>query len=351
MTMTVSVTHILPLAQIRRARMLPGKGRVVARVGQKVNATDLVAESAAPGQHVLIDVRRALGLRRVDETHRRIERQVGEKVQKGDILAQTKGILPRVIRATSDGTIVAISRGQILIEMTGAVYELKAGISGTVTEVLPERGVIVEANGALIQGMWGNQAINAGLMISLAKTSDFELTRSNLDVTMRGGIVLAGTCRSVDALQAAAELPLRGLILGSMASDLMIQAEKMPYPIILLEGFGKMPINSSAFKLLTTNDKREISMNAGFDPIHGEKPEIVIPLPANGQTPKDTTELKPGQLVRITCHPYASMVGSLSRLLPGLTNMPNGQRIAAAEVRLEDNQMVLIPLVNLDVLE
>ena len=43
-------------------------------------------------------------------------------------------------------------------------------------------------------------------------------------------------------------MPLRGLLLGSMTADLQAVAEKMSYPIILIEGFGHLPLNSAAFK-------------------------------------------------------------------------------------------------------
>ena len=60
--MLAPVTHILPVTQIRRARRLPSNGRVQVRTNQKVNGTDIIAESHQEGKHVLINVRRALGL-------------------------------------------------------------------------------------------------------------------------------------------------------------------------------------------------------------------------------------------------------------------------------------------------
>ena len=65
--MQAPVTHILPLTYIRRPRLLPVPGRVLVHPGQKVNASDIVAEGHALGQHILIDVRRALGITRADE--------------------------------------------------------------------------------------------------------------------------------------------------------------------------------------------------------------------------------------------------------------------------------------------
>ena len=349
--MIAPVTHILPLAHIRRARMLPAKGRVTTRVGQSVNAIDIVAEADLVGKHILIDVRRILGLRRVDQAHRLIERKPGERVEQGDILAQTSGLLPKVIRAPEDAYIVAIQRGQILLEKPGQKFELQAGLTGTVSEVLPERGVVIEAHGSLIQGVWGNGRINIGLLNIPASDPLEELTRAHLDMTLRGTVVLGGHVSNPDALAAGEELPLRGLIVGSISADLIKTALGVSYPIIVMDGFGNIPMNQPAFTLLKTYEKRDLSLNAGWDPARGERPEIVIPLPALGQRPRDSAEFAIGKTVRALSMPFTAQTGTIVTIRPGLTRLPNGLRVSAADVRMENGQVVTIPLANLDVLE
>lgn len=346
-----SVTHILPLTTVRRTRSLPDSGRVLVHTGQKVNPTDVVAECPLPGKHMLLDVRRALGIQRASALQKAMERTVGEEVKKGDIIAQTGGLFSRVVRAPEDGVILAIQRGQVLLALPGDTYSLKAGINGTVTDVIPEIGVVIESSGALLQGVWGNDRIDAGLLLVAAKSPEEELTRSNLDITMRGSIVAGGHVTDADALHAAAELPLRGLILGSMTADLLPVARDMEYPIVLLEGFGRIPINPLAYKVLLGQVKRDVAVNAGWNPDRGETPEAFIPLPAEGEPIEAPSELKIGQTVKIIKPPHTSQVGELTAVRPGLTTLPNKMRVPTGEVRLETNETVIVPLVNLTIIQ
>lgn len=349
--MTAPVTHILPLTNVQRKRVLPSRGRVTVRVGQKVNAADVVAEALLPGQHLLFNIRRAFNVQRGDPVDKLIQVRVGNKVEKDDVIAEKGGLLPRSVRAPASGQVVAISNGQVLLETQIKTFQLKAGISGVVTDVMADMGVVIEASGALLQGVWGNGQINTGLLLLHAPNLDQDLTRANLDVSMRGAVVLAGHCSNADALQAAEEMPLRGLILASMTADLLPVALKMSYPIVLMEGFGKIALNSVAFRLLTTSERRDVCLNATFDPFNGVRPEAFIPLPSMGSTPQEVKEFQAGQTVRVQGAPFSGMIGKIGRLRPGLTTLSNGLRAACASVLLENNQQVIIPINNLEIID
>jgi hypothetical protein len=230
--------------------------------------------------------------------------------------------------------------------------QLRAGFNGNIVDLLPDRGVVIEAHGALVQGIWGNNRIDQGLMLVVAQTAGEALTRDRLDVSMRGAVILGGYCTDADALKMANELPLRGLILGGMAAGLIPQANKLVFPLIVLDGFGAVPMNSAAFKLLSTNEKRETCLNAApWNLSGGERPEVVIPLAVEGNLPKESDEFKPEQVVRIQGAPYTGQIAMLVRVRPWLTALPNGLRVPAADVRLESTEVVSVPLANLDVLE
>ena len=345
------VNHILPLTTIVRERVLPVKGKVLARLNQKISSTDVVAEATWAREHIFLDVSRTLNLS-ADAADKLIRCKVNDRLPAGAVIATGRGLIPRSVKTPREGRVVAAGGGQVLIEAGESRMELRAGISGNVINIIPDRGVVIQTAGALIQGVWGNGRVDTGVMINLAEKPDTILTANRLDVSMRGSVIIAGQIKDAETLQAAAELPVRGLILACLFPSLLPMAREMRYPILLTDGFGTMPMNSAAYKLITTNVKREATLNAEvFDRYSGTRPEIIIPLPISTETapPVDVETFAAGQTVRLRRPPAAGMIGTITTLRSGLATFPSGLRAAGADVRLENGEQLLVPLVNLEV--
>ena len=351
--MLASITHIIPLTTIRRERFLPVAGRLLVRTGQRVSTTDVVGEAIVNSEHLLLDLVRGLGVP-AGKADNFLQCKAGDRVLQDDVLAGPVGLTKRVLRAPGNARVIVAGEGQVLLELESPPMELKAGLPGMVIDLLADRGVVIETTGALIQGVWGNYEIDYGLMIVLARSPDDELTVDRLDVSLRGSIVMGGYCQDVEVLKTAASLPLRGLILASMDPSLIPVASKIKIPVIVIEGFGNLPMNSAAYKLLSTNDQREVSLNAEqWDRFTGVRPEIIIPLPAPGEPPlpPDADLFSVGQQVRIVRAPHKSDIGTIVDIRAGMTPLPSGLMAPTAEIRLESGENALLPLANLEVLE
>lgn len=349
--MLAPVTHVLALTTVLRERLLPVPGTVSVRINQRVSATDVVAEAHWAREHVLLDVARKLGLS-ATAADRLLRCKVGDELTANALVATGSGLFPREVRTPREGRVVAAGAGQVLIEVGEVNVQLRAGLPGLVTQIIPERGVIIQTSGALIQGVWGNGRIEMGLMVNLMEKPDAVFETSQLDVSLRGSVILGGHCRDAETLEAAAELPVRGLILSSITPALIPTAMKMRYPIVVTEGFGALPMNAMAYRLLTTNAKREATVNAeAFDRYSGARPEVIIPLPISQEPPipDDVTSFAAGQQVRLRAAPHRGQVGSLTTVRPGLSTLPSGLRTPCADVRLESGELVLVPLANLEV--
>jgi len=349
--MQAPVNHIIGLTSIVRERLLPVSGTVNVRPGQKVTPMEVIAEARWAREHVLLDVARLLHVSPA-LADKLVKCKVNDKLPASAEIAVGKGLFPRSVRTPREGRVVAVGGGQVLMEAGESKIELRAGIPGTIIEVIPNRGAVIQTVGSLVQGVWGNGRTDSGLLVNLMEKADSVLAIGSLDISLRGYIILGGTVKDEETLDAAGELPVRGLILSSIFPSLLQKAREMRYPIIVTDGFGTLPMNSVAYKLLSTNAKREMTVNAEvFDRYSGARPEVIIPLPISTEPPplREVETFAAGLQVRMRRPPFMGMIGSIVAIKPGLSVLPSGLRAPAAEVKLENNETVIAPLVNLEV--
>lgn len=349
--MLAAVTHILPITNIRRACLLPSAGVVHVHVGSNVSAGDLIAEASLPAEHMALDIRRGLGLATNAEAAQAMTRQLGDRLDKEDVIAETHGLFARIVRAPVPGTIVFIGGGMVILRTRERTLEARTGISGVVVEVMPDYGAVIEENGALIQCAWGNGKIAAGTLNNVCQNPADHISADQINVDMRGGVVFGGHCDSPGVLHACADLQVRGLILASMRATLLDEAVQQPYPILVIEGFGSIPLNDAAFRLLSTSAGRTTCIHGMYAPPDGLRPEIVIPLKTQGQSAPVVVYFAAGQTVRVTRAPYTGKTGKILQIRQNTVALPNGLRAPAAEVQLQNDARVWIPFANLEVLE
>jgi len=348
-----TVRQILPLANIRRERVLPVQGRVVARRMQKVTPTDVVAEATLEPQHMMIDLTQGLNVS-VERAEELLQRQTGEMLTKGDVIAGPVGLFQRVVRAPFDCEVKLAAEGKVLLEKETPPYQLLAGMEGTVTNIIPDRGVIVETRGAVIQGVWGNGHIAHGVIQALDRELNQAVQPEQLDISFRGAIAIGGYCANAEFLQTAASIPVKGVVLGGMSSALIPAAKEVDFPIIVIDGFGKRAMNKSAVRLILSNDDKEMSINAQeYDQNMGDYPEIIISLPSPDQAdpPQKMAEFSVGKEVFILTGPHASRIGTIEILYSKDYTFPNGIQTSAAEIDLGREEHVRVPLTNLEIIE
>jgi len=349
--MLTKVTHILELKHFRIARMLPVEGQVLVYIGQRVHATDLIAETVLKPTHVQLDIQKVLGKVSSGKAKKMVQRRIGEHVAPGDIIASSGGIFERILRAPQAGIIDYLSADTVMLQVQGPKFQLLAGISGEVVEIIPDRGAIIEANGTRIQGAWGNGRINSGALSMLTDTAADEVNVVNLNRGAAGEVLAGGYCEKPTVLKALSKMDINGLIMGSMSADLCGLAKELPFPIVLVDGFGNSPMNGRAYQLLHSNTGRETSVMAvESDSYSGERPEIFIEGIPDGIESSDMDHLNTGQIVRILSYPYFGCTGTIESLQDDPARFPSGLRSAACSVKLDDGQIVLVPASNLDIL-
>lgn len=344
--------HVLPMTMVQRERRLPLPGVVTARVNERVQAQDVVAEAELGPQHMFIDLSRALGVP-ASEVPRYLRHQPGDRLDAGQILAGPVGVLRRAERAPAEGFLVTIVDGRVLFQTRGKVHELRAGFPGTVIASDGVQSVVIETTGALIQGVWGNGKQDFGILRMVGQGPGSRLQTRQLDIQLRGAVLLAGICENPAPLHQATELSVRGLILGSMSASLIPVARRLPYPVIVIEGFGAVPMHGPAFELLSSNAGREVALEGQpQSPYRTVRPEVIIPLPASREVdvPDELVPLEAGVRVRVTRAPYMGTVGVVREILPRAEAYPSGILAHSVVVDVPGGGPKMVPVANLEIL-
>jgi len=181
-----------------------------------------------------------------------------------------------------------------------------------------------------------------------------ELLPDQLDIGFRGAIIAAGFCQKPEALETAANVPVRGLILGSMSSDLVPLAESINYPILVIDGFGTLPMNKAAEEILVTNKDKNVALNAqALDPFLGKYPEVIISQ--NSQTnlniPSEVENLRVGKKVIIINGPDRNKIGKIEAIPARKQPLHSGIHTRVDEVLLHNDRRTAVPLNNLEILK
>jgi hypothetical protein len=347
-------SRITPLTVIRRERLLPVQGQVLVHPGETVSPADVVARCQIPGTMHVLDVGRTLGLSQ-ERLSGAIHKSPGESVQVNEIIAVPPGPLGRwrhACRSPVAGEVIEVRDGLVLIQEVGTPFELQAHLHGQVTNVMPSRGVVISATGALIQGVWGNGGEAGGVLKLLVDGPQKPLRNRSVDVSCQGTVVVGGRIVDDRVLEQAAQIQVRAIIVGSIGADLAPQLEGLPFPVLVTEGFGAMPMSDPVFALLHANMGREAMVSADVKTRWGaRRPEVIIPQRSEGEKPAEAPGPRPlqvGDRVRALRAPYLGSVGTVRELPPLPQPVETGARLPVALVDMAQEQSVAIPLLNLE---
>jgi transcription antitermination factor NusG len=349
--METQTYHTLGLTKIQRTRIFPGKGDILVKVGQKLDAVDPIGEYVPEEKFQIINLKKELGFQSGEDARRSINVKVGDKLKKGDLIAKSSGFFPKSLVARSDSEVLNIIGSQLILKLSQPSKPILAGFNSIVTEILPFHGVVMETNGALIQGVWGNQkAANGPLIIKMRDVHE-EITTDKIDVTYRGSILMGGYCRQKEVIQAAEELNLKGLIFSSMSASLIPVAKNSKIPVLLIEGFGSITMNERAFELIKSNEGNIASINCIYDNKKSEKPELIIQVTVEGNPALEKATINKGSVVRINSGEFQGKAAVVKKINQTKSKLPSGINALCGIVELSDEDLVSIPLANLDILE
>lgn len=358
-TPALAQTRILPLARIRRERVLKTRGQVLVAMGARVGALDVVARADTLGHVRPVPLARYL---RVPELSvaQYMRKQPGEEIQSRDIIASKPelfGTLQRVYRAPGAGRIAALNGSWLTLDLAETPFELKALYRGSVVNVMPHLGIVVEAVGAVVQGLWGSGGEGYGVLKKMVDAPSAILSEDKIDVVSRGAIVLAGAGVTEEGIRRAARERVSGLIVGGLAPRFRELVASLMLPTLVTDGFGECAISAPIWELLASHDGEEASIStspAGAGRT-AARPEVFIPIMAPGGSgaalPPPTLMAEVGARVRVIVASRCAGIGKIVETSKAPRTLESGASAWGAEVELSTGERVFVPWENLELID
>ncbi|MCX7598352.1 MAG: hypothetical protein N2512_05730 [Armatimonadetes bacterium] len=354
----------------RKERRLPLPGQVHVELGQAVRALEVVASTQLPGAVTMVNVAAEMNVG-PEEVPKWMVKQPGEVVTAGEMIAEARaffGLMHSICRSPVDGVIEAVSpvTGQVAIRGAPTPVELTAYIDGTVTQVYPGEGVVVETPCAMVQGIFGFGGEAYGPLRIAVDSQHDVLDADAVDENCRGAVVVGGALVTLAAVRRAIEVGAAAVVVGGM-EDTDVDAllgypigvaitghERVGITVVLTEGFGRIPMADRTFGILAARNGRPASVNGATQIRAGVvRPEVVIAEPTGAQvegTPREG-RLEAGRAVRLIRDPYFGAIATVVELPAEPTQIETEARVRVVRVLLGDGREVVVPRANVELIE
>lgn len=361
--------------QITKRRILPLKGEVIVKKGDKVKPDDVVARTHLPGPVEPMNVANMLGIPPEDINDCMLK-QKGDVIAEGEVIAKTKGFLGLKMfssecKSKIKGTIESISSitGQVLLRGEPIPVEVKAYITGNVVEEYENEGVGIQTWCSFVQGIFGIGGETHGEIKMVVDTNDATLTDKMIDESCAGKVIVGGSQVTADAIKKAIKVKAAGIMTGGfddkdlrdfLGYDIGVAitgSEEIGVTVIVTEGFGPITMAQKTFDLLKANEGKLACINGATQIRAGViRPEAIIPFGENEIPDEKEGDFREqglgiGSPIRVIRHPYFGMLGQVTDLPPQLVELESGSKARVLEVEFAEGKRAIVPRANVEMLE
>ena len=364
-------------ATYRARRLLPVDGEVTVRTGDRVSADDVVAQTFMEGDVFPMKVATMLGASPRDLPGLMLL-GVGQEVRAGDPIARSKGmfgLFRTEVRSTATGTVESVSdaTGMVIVRGPKSPIAVRAFVGGTVVEVLPREGAVVENVVALVQGIFGIGGETSGPVAMACASPTEELDADAITPAMRGAVVVGGARMTAAAIAKAREVGAHAVISGGiddqdlrdvLGHDIGVAvtgSERIGITLVITEGFGEIAMAARTFALLASHAGRAARVNGATQSRAGVmRPELVIPLdaaaagagaPAMSAGGATAGVLEVGTPVRVIRDPHFGVLGTVAALPEQPAVLGSGSKARVLEVAVAGGQRITVPRANVELIE
>ncbi|HMO01394.1 MAG TPA: hypothetical protein PKD37_04545 [Oligoflexia bacterium] len=352
---------------IQRKRELPLAGEIIAKIGAKVSPESVIARAVLPGELLIVRVAEKMMISPA-EAARGARVKVGDLVEVGQLLSEVSGlfsIFKSRFRSPYAGTIEFISdeTGHFGIRLAERFIDLKAYIGGEVVAIEESRAVTIRSQAAFLQGIFGVGGEKVGVL-SLLDISPSEIIDEGVAraAAKKNVVLVGGAGVTQDALKVCGEKGVAGIVTGGVIDQVLkgflgydlglalTGEEKVPFTLIITEGFGKLPMNHRIVELCREHDGKEVSINGTTQVRAGAvRPEMIISnVVAQVNDQNTDLELKTGARIRLIREPFFGKFAFVSELPAEPQKISTGAMVRVLKARLDSGEEVLVPRANVE---
>jgi hypothetical protein len=355
--------------RVRRERRLPLKGEVLVPMGVEVAPDTVVARTRLPGNIQTVNLAAKLSVDPVKAADTLLK-PVGSEVRKGEVIASAKslfGLMKNMVESPADGTLESVSTvtGQLILREPPIPVEVLAYVRGRVAETLAGEGVVVQADGAFLQGIFGVGGETFGEVAVAVGRPDEPLEVRHLRPDHQGKVVVGGCFVDHDTLLRARDLGVVAVVVGGfddrdlkrlLGRDLGVAItgqEDLGITLVLTEGFGRIPMAARTWRLLQDHAGQVASVSGATQIRAGVmRPEILIPRTGDdspAQSEESEGSLQVGALIRVIRQPWFGRLGKVVELPSELQALDSEAHVRVLRVEFVDGgESALVPRANVE---
>jgi len=234
----------------------------------------------------------------------------GNYISQGEVVASSKRAFGLEVSTKSPFTGYIIKTDavnkEIFIRKPSRPFELISGVPGYVTAIIEGRGVLITTRALRVRGVASYGAEVGAELLVFGEHND-NLKQENFENELAEKIVVCGHLTR-EAYAKGRAVGVEGFVCGSCNLALFNNLKGDCPPVLVLEGFGKIPLSPLVFDYLKSVQSRFVVLRAC-------ERELIIP--ESGKQGWCSTksvpfvDVKRGQAVQIFSFPYYGFFGTV----------------------------------------
>ena len=329
---------------------LPCKGKVLVHTGQPVKAGDPIAEASFPDHYQFFDLVHEFGIK-PEEVGKVLQRQEGDALNEGDVVALKKGFVSRYFWASENGALILARDGRLTLAYGEKKLIARAPYDGIISQILTGKGALLANQSMVVQGqlLFGKRCLGPFVRLEVEELSK-QLRK--LDKELKGAVLWLDGQLNTKLWEHIRGLDLAALVLASATPELPILTDKLPFSVLLMMGAGDVSLDELSRVLLMDMLGMIVILEPKARSGNTERPVLfqVWDSESHPLLAKTIPQLQVGSQVRLLGKPYQGLLAKVEEISVKPESFASGVFAQAALLRVDEDTLLRLPVNNLELI-